>query len=425
MDIYKIFTKIQNTASRLEKESLLLDNSNNPEFLTILKFLLDPFTVTGLSTKKIKKQVNILPTRTFKDFGELLSYVKENNTGTDEIISNVQNFIKQCNLIDVANFYQSIITKSLKIGCDAKTVNKVYGNQFIPIWEVQQSFSYEKYPLDKNEWFSLSEKLNGVRGTYYEGKILSRQGKEFLGLDHIVRDILKLGKNGYILDGELIRKNINKLPDNENFRIGTGIINAESGDKSLINFVIYDILTETEFKQGESKKSYSQRLNDIHELKNEIQLLELENIDIVSIFYSGRDESKINYYLKKMVDQDKEGIMINRDATYKCKRHNGILKVKQFNTVDLMIVDVEEGAGRLIGTLGAFIVDYKGNRLNVGSGMSDDQRKLFWADKDNLIGRVIEVKFKEESTDKKTGNLSLQFPTFVLLREEGKEVSYS
>jgi DNA ligase-1 len=75
--------------------------------------------------------------------------------------------------------------------------------------------------------------------------------------------------------------------------------------------------------------------------------------------------------------------------------------------------------------LRAFVVDYKGNELNVGSGMSDEQRTEFWNKRDELAGRVIEVKYKEESNDKTTGNVSLQFPIFVSLREVGKEISYS
>ena len=35
------------------------------------------------------------------------------------------------------------------------------------------------------------------------------------------------------------------------------------------------------------------------------------------------------------------------------------------------------------------------------------------------------VKYKEESKDKKTKLISLQFPTFVCIREDGKEVSYN
>jgi len=125
-----------------------------------------------------------------------------------------------------------------------------------------------------------------------------------------------------------------------------------------------------------------------------------------------------------MVKEDKEGLMLNRDSKYSCKRHNGILKVKRFYTVDLKVTAVEEGSGRHVGRLGAFVVDYKGNKLNVGSGMNDEQRDDFWRVRDELPGRVIEVKYKEESSDKKTGQFSLQFPIFVALREEGKVESY-
>ena len=132
----------------------------------------------------------------------------------------------------------------------------------------------------------------------------------------------------------------------------------------------------------------------------------------------------IDHYLEKMVADDKEGLMLNRDSRYYRKRHSGILKVKRFYTVDLKVTAVEEGSGRLAGMLGAFVVDYKGNSVNVGSGMSDEQREEFWRNRESLPGRVIEVKYKEESRDKKTGLPSLQFPIFVSLREEGKEESY-
>lgn len=92
--------------------------------------------------------------------------------------------------------------------------------------------------------------------------------------------------------------------------------------------------------------------------------------------------------------------------------------------MDLPVVEVLEGDGRLKGTLGALVVQYKENIVNVGSGFDDETRKRFWNDKDSLIGRVIEVKYKEISKDKKTGLESLQFPIYVGLRENGKCVSY-
>ena len=59
-----------------------------------------------------------------------------------------------------------------------------------------------------------------------------------------------------------------------------------------------------------------------------------------------------------------------------------------------------EGDGRLTGTLGALVLRYKDNTVNVGSGFDDATRAKFWKDKNNLIGRVIEVKYKEISKDK-------------------------
>ena len=119
-----------------------------------------------------------------------------------------------------------------------------------------------------------------------------------------------------------------------------------------------------------------------------------------------------------------EGIIINLDSPYECRRVKTLIKVKKFYTLDLKVIDAIEGDGRLKGTLGALVVDYKGNTVNVGSGFSDAQRKEFWENKNDIIGRVIEVKYKEITKNKDTGLESLQFPVFVSLREQGKEVSY-
>jgi DNA ligase-1 len=70
-------------------------------------------------------------------------------------------------------------------------------------------------------------------------------------------------------------------------------------------------------------------------------------------------------------------------------------------------------------------VDYKGTRLRVGTGMSDKQRLIFWQEREKLPGRIVEVLYKEETENKRTNQKSLQFPVFVALREEGKQVSYS
>lgn len=92
--------------------------------------------------------------------------------------------------------------------------------------------------------------------------------------------------------------------------------------------------------------------------------------------------------------------------------------------MDLPIIRCEEGNGRLEGTLGAFVLNYKDNEVRVGSGFTDEQRQAFWSQADNLLGVLCEVKYKEISSDKSTGQESLQFPVFMGLREDKMEVSY-
>jgi DNA ligase-1 len=93
-------------------------------------------------------------------------------------------------------------------------------------------------------------------------------------------------------------------------------------------------------------------------------------------------------------------------------------------SADLKIIALEEGEGRLRGTLGNLIVSYKGNKVSVGSGFSDDERKVFWNNKDKFIGRVAEITFFGESQNQNNDEVSLRFPVFKTIREEGKEINY-
>lgn len=425
LEVKAFFDALSGTASIKMKKQLLAEKRDDGNVKKFLDYLLNPFFITGISEKKIIKAVAKEATIQFASFHELMSYIRENSTGADEVLANVQAFLEGTDT-ELLEFYTGIITKTIRIGCDVKTVNDGLGFELIPQWEVQQAYQIGKLKMNENEWFSLSQKLNGVRGTYFDGKLISRQGKEFNGLDHILTDIKQLIPNSeeWVIDGELIRKNINHVSDNENFRLTSGIINQDDGDKSLIQMVIFDILPKAEFLQGESKLRYRDRLGQLKHIRHQIRTMGLSSLQVVDILYTGTDMSMIVPYLDRMVAEGKEGLMLNRNCKYFRKRHNGILKVKQFYTVDLEIVDLEEGTGRLSGTLGAFVVRYKGNYLRVGSGMTDKQRKIFWDEGIGLIGRVIEVKYKDESLDKRTGLYSLQFPIFVQLRELGKQESY-
>lgn len=426
--VIKLFKLIQETSSLNEKKAIITANKDNELFKKCLRFLLDGNVVTGISNSKISK-VNLNTTKdkaTLKliTFEEVMDYLQIHNTGRDEDIANVKGFIYDHYIADDDEFmfYVQMITKKYKLGVDSKTVNKCIPG-LIPTWEVQLGSSYEKLKLKNEEWFSLSQKLNGNRASFFKGKLISRQGKEFTGMQHIISDLEQLGM-GWFYDGELIRKNIDNLTDGENFRIGTGIINSDLESKNEIKFVIFDYFPENDINKKESTAKYKLRREILNKLRGVIIEKNLQNIEVVTMVYEGTDQSQIMKWLDYAVDHGWEGLMLNKDSTYKCKRTTDLIKIKRFYTMDLPIVEVMEGDGRLKGTLGSLVVKYKDNTVNVGSGFDDETRRRFWDNRELLIGRVVEVKYKEISKDKKTGLDSLQFPIFVRLREENKCISY-
>lgn len=426
VEVIKLFKQIQNISSLNGKKAIIIANKDNELFKKCLRFLLDSSIVTGISSKKIKKHIEpsleMAPyyLGEFCDFDYIMGYLQKNNTGRDEDIYEIQLFLSGHE--DDREFYEQMITKKFKLGVDSKTVNKCIPG-LIETWEVQLGSSYDKLKLKDNEWFSLSQKCNGNRCSFYRGKLISRQGKEFTGMHHIIDDLEQLG-TGLFYDGELIRKNIDNLPDGENFRIGTGIINSDADAKEEIKFVIFDCFPESEMPNKQSTDKYKARRKMLNGLREIIEGKNLQNVEIVTMVYEGIDQSQIMKCLDYAVSMGWEGLMLNKDAVYKCKRTTDLIKIKRFYSMDLPIVEVLEGDGRLKDTLGALVVQYKDNTVNVGSGFDDEARAKFWDDKDNLIGRIIEVKYKEISKDKKTGLESLQFPVFMGLRESGKCVSY-
>ena len=178
--VKQICDQLQATNSRIEKENILKANANNENFKYILNFLLDTNITTGISEAKINK---IVPSdESHMSFIQLLEYVKENNTGTDNILSEIHSFLNY-QPFEMQNFYRSILTKSLKLGLDVKTVNKVYGDNFVFQFDVQLGTSIEKCKINEGDWFSISHKLNGSRCLFYKGDLYTRSGKKYTGVE--------------------------------------------------------------------------------------------------------------------------------------------------------------------------------------------------------------------------------------------------
>lgn len=425
-NVIKIFKQLQNTRSLNDKKLIIYKNKNDELFKKFLVFLLDSNITTGISTKKWDKiEVSSTWESDVDEFDKLLDYITKNNSGRDSDVVVCKSWCKG-QPEEIQEFAKQIITKKFRLGCDKKVVNSVIP-RLIPSWDVQQAFPMSDANMPKkNEWFALSQKLNGNNAGYYKGKLISRQGKAFSGLDHIIEDIQKIpAYDNFFFNGELIRKNIDNLCDNDNFQLGTGIINSDDSDKSCIQFVIYEMIPVEEFEKGESKYKYKDRKQKyLIPLSETILEKELDSLKVVPFVYEGTDISVIEPLLNEANEKGWEGLMLNKNTVWKNKRNNGILKVKSFKHADILCTGVVEGDGKYKGTLGLIKCDYKGYELGVGSGFTDSQRNFFWNNPDEIVGKIVQIKYKGE-TQNKNGGISVQFPIFEIVRTDKTEPSYN
>ena len=107
------------------------------------------------------------------------------------------------------------------------------------------------------------------------------------------------------------------------------------------------------------------------------------------------------------------------DAKYETKRVKGLLKVKKMHTADLPIVGFEEAIdGKNRGGLKSLIVQLDDeNTVNVASGLTEQQREHIWNNRQDYLGRIIEVQYFEE-TQNKNGGRSLRFPVVRSFRDD-------
>lgn len=419
--------ELQKVTGANAKQEVIRQHADDEWFKMFLYFALNPLITYNLSEKTLAKtdadDAALANTRLifFNNIFECCDFLSRLRGVDDATVRQVKLLLyNHCGKSE-REVYIKLLAKTLRLGVTAKTVNKIIPG-LIPEWEVQQAFPIEKHPIPNGTKFWLTQKLNGVRATFYNGQLIARSGVPYKGLDHIIKEISWVQNAGFVLDGELTLKDKGSLSDNEAFRMATGILNSDDVNKTSICFTIFDAISVRDFESAEPKVQYANRRIVLNELAD--SFVDAEYVSVLPVLYSGTDQSKIDEYLEQMVREDKEGLMANLDVPYRRTRHKGILKIKRFYTMDLPILRCEEGTGRLEGTLGAFVLEYKGNEVKVGSGFTDEQRATYWQQRDSIAGTLCEVKYKEISSDKNTGLESLQFPVFVQLRTDKTEISY-
>ncbi|MBO5423928.1 MAG: hypothetical protein J6A25_07780 [Lachnospiraceae bacterium] len=420
--------EIRASAARTHKQKVLEKWKENVIILTYLQFAFNPYTTFGISGKKLNKVVPETSITGVHSVFELLTYLSQHNTGTDQIIGLCQDFIDGVAVSDpdAAILLEQIIRKEFTIGCDAKTINAVIPG-LIPVFNVQLANKYfDKPEYVEGKTFALTRKIDGGRiiAIRENGEVsfYTRAGQKYEGLTELAAELFTTFPDGIVLDGEItLLANPLGLSSKEQYK-QTMKITRKDGEKHGVKMLVFDILTIEEFRTQMCEHTYDERRNLLEGLFGTTKRTYFE---LLPVLYRGKDTAEITKYLDQLTAEGEEGVMINIcDAPYEFKRTNNLLKVKKMDTLDLEIVGVEAGEGRLANTLGAIHVRYKdGNIVKVGSGFSDWMRDEIWHNQVYYIGKIAEIQFFEETKNDK-GGVSLRFPIFKEVRLDKREADF-
>ena len=421
---------LEDHPSRLNKESILESEAkyNNAELFEGMRLALDNLYTFGV--KKVPTHGGPdgqgLPWEAFKELAHLL-YTRQ-LTGHDARDA-IELALSASTQRQWNDWYRRILIKDLRCGVSEKTVNKVL-KAFpeipkVPVFEcmlAHDGANHEKKITGKK---LLEPKLDGVRvitiinAENKTASMYSRNGKELENFKHITTALeanIELFERSMVLDGEMVSSSFQALMKQVHRKE-----NVQSEDARLM---LFDILPLSEFQKGKSVLGQKRRSNLLKTMKSIFD--KVGSIDIIPQIEVDLDgyvgEVQFKQYNKEAIEAGFEGIMIKDvDAKYECKRSVSWLKQKPFIEVSLAVVAVEEGTGKNKGKLGALICegedDGKKIRVNVGSGLTDDQRDEFWADQDSLLGQIVEIRADAATLNQDSEELySLRFPRFLRFR---------
>ena len=420
--------KSNSTNSNTDKIEVIKEFSNDHEVMRALRYTYSPFKQYYITSKNLKKRSDLVASS--QPFGydiiTLLDSLNDRLITGHEAISVVNKFI-----LDNEQYKEliyNIIDRNLKTRSTASMINKVVPG-LVPTFDVALAATYDektkkKVDLSKDDWY-LSRKLDGVRclaffNEHGEVSFFSRSGKPFETLDIVGDELERLNLSNTVMDGELCMVDKNGDEDFQSI-----IKEIKRKDHTISNplFQIFDLISLEDFENKTSKEKLSERLDNLK--------ITLKNISSKYFKVLGQDiltnwdmfESNMNHAVKN----GWEGLMLRKDDTYKGKRSQDILKVKKFYDDEYVVIDLENSINRVIVDgleveemmLKKVVIEHKGNRVDVGSGFTIDERRKYFNNPNEILGKTICVQYFEETTNQ-NGTNSLRFPVIKAVYENGR-----
>jgi DNA ligase-1 len=439
--INAVIEELQSTNSASNKITILSKYVNDWEICKFFRYAYDSFYLYGVSSKNLKKNSNLSELEFYKDIFELLDVLRSGKATGNKAIALANGFINQN--FQYEELLYNLFDRNLKIGMGVTQINKALGN-IIPVFDVALASTFDdkkeaKYEMNK---YIIQRKCNGLRLitiiTYNEPtdtidiKSYSRKGKEFTTCKNINDELLtyyktsKYYKQNIVFDGEVCIMTDDKEDWNR------AVSEAKKKNHTMVNpkYIIFDFLTLDEFSGIKQSRDYTFRRDQM--IRNFFGIDSMKKFKYLSIIFATPfSEEKRDRLIKDFVETDKwEGLIYRKDVSYRPGRTTDLLKFKLFKDAEYFVVDIEEtekpmlnadGKMEMCKCVGALKIKLEnGSICGVGSGLSDEQRIEWFNNPSLIIGKQIQVKYKE-LTRNSDNSWSLQFPVLLHVFEEERD----
>ena len=425
--LQKVVDELNSTNSTNDKKIILAKYKNDEFIKKVLYYTYNPFYQYYVTPATLEKKYDddLGTLYKFSDLFEMLDILRKREVTGHKAINSVNDFCYKHE--EFKDLIYKIIGKDLEIRMGDSLINKIIPN-LIPTFDCALATDFDKVPVDftKEQWIA-SRKLDGVRclaviDEFGKATLWSRQGNQFDTLSKVVNEVESLGLTDVVFDGEICLTNKDGSDDFQ------GVMKQiRKKDHTIDNpkYLIFDLVTGQEFEDKIGFRDYSVRY---HTLRNLIINKGMKHLELVhqSIVMDTK------HYIEQMENADAnkwEGLILRKNRVYEGKRTKNMLKCKSFHDAEYTVIDLEFGPFRMIengleitkDVLSNVVIEHKGNKVSVGSGFTIEEREFFKANPNEILNKVITVKYFEE-TQNQSGNYSLRFPTVKVIHGNKRTV---
>jgi DNA ligase-1 len=415
MQPWEIIQKLESDNSSLFKQDVIDQNITNGEFIEGATMCLDPLVTFGV--KQVPTTDTMGPGVGWDLFKSLADKLIARELTGHAARDAIQTLADHSTIDQWNDWYRRILIKDLRCGTGAKLINKVKADT-IPLFGCMLAHDGAKHPKKITGECFIEYKYDGVRVIAIvqngDATLYSRNGKLLENFPHINEALSKSEFEGLVFDGEVMSEDFQTLMKQVHRKEG-----AQTEDSYL---AVFDMLTLEEFNAGGTDMTAFERRERLISFQPmfdaRLQLVQAINLDLDT----ETGQASFKAMNKQALEEGYEGLMIKPiDQGYKCKRSHAWLKIKPFIEVTLSVVALEEGTGKNEGLLGALVVegedDGKFFHLNVGSGLTDENREQIWANQDAVIGQLVEIRADAATQSQDAEDTwSLRFPRFKTFR---------